>query len=62
MTLTRVGRQASRESLTSSLSGDVSEVGLSSTQGALGAPVMPQPSAAVPAPVPATTSKVGHWQ
>lgn len=58
-------RQASRESLSSSLSGDVSEAGLSSTQGALGAPVMPQPSgshAAVPAPVPATPSKVGHWQ
>lgn len=60
MTHTRVGQQASRESLTSSLSGDVSEAGLSSTQGALGAPVMPQPSAAAPAPVPATTSKVGH--
>nr|XP_033465554.1 dynactin subunit 1-like isoform X3 [Epinephelus lanceolatus] len=50
---------ASRESLPSSLS-DVSEAGLSSHQGALGAPVMPQPSgspAAVAAPVPATPSK-----
>nr|XP_046236385.1 dynactin subunit 1-like isoform X4 [Scatophagus argus] len=52
---------ASRESLSSSLSGDVSEAGLSSIQGALGAPVMPQPSgspAAAAAPVPATPSKV----
>ncbi|GAA6228248.1 dynactin subunit 1-like isoform X3 [Lates japonicus] len=51
---------ASRESLSSSLSGDVSEVGLSSHQGALGAPVVPQPSgspAAAAAPVPATPSK-----
>lgn len=54
--------QTSRESLSSA---DVSEVGLSSHQGALGAPVVPQPSgspaaaAATPAP---TTSKVGHWQ
>lgn len=58
-----VGQQASRESLPSSLSGNVSEVGLSSTQGALGAPVVPQPSgspAAAPAPVPATPSKVGR--
>ncbi|XP_053198983.1 dynactin subunit 1-like isoform X2 [Scomber japonicus] len=51
-------KKASRESLSSA---DVSEVGLSSHQGALGAPVMPQPSgspaaaAATPAP---TTSKV----
>ncbi|XP_029310308.1 dynactin subunit 1-like isoform X7 [Cottoperca gobio] len=53
-------KQASRESLSSSLSGDVSEAGLSSHQGALGAPVMPQPSgspAAVATPVPATSSK-----
>ncbi|XP_071333946.1 dynactin subunit 1-like isoform X1 [Trachinotus anak] len=52
---------ASRESLSTSLSGDVSEVGLSSHQGALGAPVVPQPSgspAAASAPVPATPSKV----
>ncbi|XP_044039426.1 dynactin subunit 1-like isoform X10 [Siniperca chuatsi] len=54
-------KQASRESLSSSLSGDVSETGFSSHQGALGAPVMPQPSgspAAMAAPVPATPSKV----
>ncbi|XP_044039427.1 dynactin subunit 1-like isoform X11 [Siniperca chuatsi] len=53
-------KQASRESLSSSLSGDVSETGFSSHQGALGAPVMPQPSgspAAMAAPVPATPSK-----
>ncbi|XP_044039420.1 dynactin subunit 1-like isoform X6 [Siniperca chuatsi] len=53
--------RASRESLSSSLSGDVSETGFSSHQGALGAPVMPQPSgspAAMAAPVPATPSKV----
>uniref|UniRef100_A0A8D3DN32 Dynactin subunit 1 n=1 Tax=Scophthalmus maximus TaxID=52904 RepID=A0A8D3DN32_SCOMX len=46
--------------LSSSLSGDVSEVGLSSHQGALGAPVVPQPSgspAPAAAPVPATPSK-----
>uniref|UniRef100_A0A3Q4GJW1 Dynactin subunit 1 n=1 Tax=Neolamprologus brichardi TaxID=32507 RepID=A0A3Q4GJW1_NEOBR len=52
--------QASRESLASSLSGDVSEAGLSSQQGALGAPVIPQPSgspAAAAASVPATPSK-----
>ncbi|XP_029134948.1 dynactin subunit 1 isoform X5 [Labrus bergylta] len=52
---------ASRESLSSSLSGDVSEATLSSHQGALGAPVMPQPSgspAAVAAQVPATPNKV----
>ncbi|XP_071333956.1 dynactin subunit 1-like isoform X10 [Trachinotus anak] len=53
-------KKASRESLSTSLSGDVSEVGLSSHQGALGAPVVPQPSgspAAASAPVPATPSK-----
>lgn len=58
-----IGQQASRESLSSSLSGDVSEAGLSSTQGAFGAPVTPQPSgspAAAAAPVSATPSKVGH--
>uniref|UniRef100_UPI0037E8F89A dynactin subunit 1-like isoform X4 n=1 Tax=Semicossyphus pulcher TaxID=241346 RepID=UPI0037E8F89A len=58
---TSLSLMASRESLSSSLSGDVSEVGLSSHQGALGAPVMPQPSgspAAVVAQVPATPSKV----
>ncbi|XP_026189217.1 dynactin subunit 1-like isoform X3 [Mastacembelus armatus] len=54
-------KQASRESLSSSLSGDVSEAGLSPHQGALGAPVVPQPSgspAATATPVPATPSKV----
>ncbi|XP_075943082.1 dynactin subunit 1-like isoform X6 [Anarhichas minor] len=55
-------KNASRESLASSLSGDVSEAGLSPHQGALGAPVTPQPGgspAAMAAPVPATpTSKV----
>ncbi|XP_044039424.1 dynactin subunit 1-like isoform X8 [Siniperca chuatsi] len=58
---TRRSAKASRESLSSSLSGDVSETGFSSHQGALGAPVMPQPSgspAAMAAPVPATPSKV----
>ncbi|XP_071333952.1 dynactin subunit 1-like isoform X6 [Trachinotus anak] len=58
---TRRSAKASRESLSTSLSGDVSEVGLSSHQGALGAPVVPQPSgspAAASAPVPATPSKV----
>ncbi|XP_040887102.1 dynactin subunit 1-like isoform X4 [Toxotes jaculatrix] len=53
-------KKASRETLSSSLSGDVSEVGLSSHQGALGAPVVPQPSgspAASTAPVQATPSK-----
>lgn len=53
-------KKASRESLSSSLSGDVSEAGLPSHQGALGAPVVPQPSgspAAVAASVPATPSK-----
>ncbi|XP_038586417.1 dynactin subunit 1-like isoform X6 [Micropterus salmoides] len=56
----RTTKQASRESLSSALSGDVSEAGLSSHQGALGAPVMPQPSgspAAMAASVPATPSK-----
>uniref|UniRef100_A0A3Q1BQH4 Dynactin subunit 1 n=1 Tax=Amphiprion ocellaris TaxID=80972 RepID=A0A3Q1BQH4_AMPOC len=51
---------ASRESLSTSLSGDVSEAGLSSQQGALGAPVVPQPSgspAAAATAVPATPSK-----
>ncbi|XP_068163814.1 dynactin subunit 1-like isoform X8 [Antennarius striatus] len=51
---------ASRESLASSLSGDVSEAGLSSHQGALGAPVVPQPGgspAAAAAPVAATPTK-----
>ncbi|XP_035861591.1 dynactin subunit 1-like isoform X11 [Sander lucioperca] len=55
----RTTKQASRESL-SHLSGDVSEASLSSHQGALGAPVIPQPSgspAAVAVPVPATPSK-----
>ncbi|XP_060951756.1 dynactin subunit 1-like isoform X2 [Limanda limanda] len=50
----------SRESLSSSLSGDVSEAGVSSQQGALGAPIVPQPSgspAPVASPVPATPSK-----
>ncbi|XP_026189234.1 dynactin subunit 1-like isoform X5 [Mastacembelus armatus] len=53
-------KKASRESLSSSLSGDVSEAGLSPHQGALGAPVVPQPSgspAATATPVPATPSK-----
>uniref|UniRef100_A0A8C3FYK8 Dynactin subunit 1 n=1 Tax=Cyclopterus lumpus TaxID=8103 RepID=A0A8C3FYK8_CYCLU len=57
---TCLGLQASRESLTSSLSGDVSEAGLTPHQGALAAPVIPQPSgssAAMAAPVPATPSK-----
>ncbi|XP_047242263.1 dynactin subunit 1-like isoform X5 [Girardinichthys multiradiatus] len=54
-------KKASRESLSSSLSGDVSEVSLSSQQGALGAPVTPQPSgspAALAPPAPATPSKL----
>ncbi|XP_030018057.1 dynactin subunit 1-like isoform X4 [Sphaeramia orbicularis] len=52
-------KQASRESLSSSQSGDVGEASLSSNQGALGAPVVPQPSASpAAAPVPATPSKV----
>ncbi|KAM9335875.1 dynactin subunit 1-like isoform 4-T4 [Symphorus nematophorus] len=53
-------KQASRESLSSSASADVSEAGLPSHQGALGAPVVPQPSgspAAAAASVPATPSK-----
>lgn len=53
-------KKASRESLSSSLSGDVSEVSLSSQQGALGAPVTPQPSgspAAMAPQGPATPSK-----
>ncbi|XP_022614105.1 dynactin subunit 1-like isoform X3 [Seriola dumerili] len=55
----KTSKQASRESLSSSLSGDVSEVGLSSHQGALGAPVVPQPSGSpAAAAVPATPSKV----
>uniref|UniRef100_A0A7N8WSJ0 Dynactin subunit 1 n=1 Tax=Mastacembelus armatus TaxID=205130 RepID=A0A7N8WSJ0_9TELE len=52
---TFICHQASRESLSSSLSGDVSEAGLSPHQGALGAPVVPQPSgspAATATPVP----------
>ncbi|KAK2862760.1 hypothetical protein Q5P01_002293 [Channa striata] len=52
---------ASRESLSTSLSGDVSETSLSSQQGALAAPVVPQPSgspAAVAATIPATPTKV----
>uniref|UniRef100_A0A3Q1GVN5 Dynactin subunit 1 n=1 Tax=Acanthochromis polyacanthus TaxID=80966 RepID=A0A3Q1GVN5_9TELE len=52
--------KASRESLSTSLSGDVSEASLSSQQGALGAPVVPQPSgspAAAATAVPATPSK-----
>ncbi|XP_022614107.1 dynactin subunit 1-like isoform X5 [Seriola dumerili] len=54
----KTSKQASRESLSSSLSGDVSEVGLSSHQGALGAPVVPQPSGSpAAAAVPATPSK-----
>uniref|UniRef100_A0AAQ5YYJ5 Dynactin subunit 1 n=1 Tax=Amphiprion ocellaris TaxID=80972 RepID=A0AAQ5YYJ5_AMPOC len=55
-----VSLTASRESLSTSLSGDVSEAGLSSQQGALGAPVVPQPSgspAAAATAVPATPSK-----
>ncbi|KAM9717283.1 dynactin subunit 1-like isoform 3-T3 [Menidia menidia] len=52
---------ASRESLSSSLSGDVSEVSLTSQQGALGAPVVPQPGGSpvvAAASVPLTPSKV----
>ncbi|KAL3046591.1 hypothetical protein OYC64_004556 [Pagothenia borchgrevinki] len=52
---------ASRESLSTSLSGDVSEAAHPSHPAALGAPVMPQPSgstAASAAAVPATPSKV----
>uniref|UniRef100_A0A3Q1E9G9 Dynactin subunit 1 n=1 Tax=Acanthochromis polyacanthus TaxID=80966 RepID=A0A3Q1E9G9_9TELE len=57
---TRRSGKASRESLSTSLSGDVSEASLSSQQGALGAPVVPQPSgspAAAATAVPATPSK-----
>ncbi|KAM9426789.1 dynactin subunit 1-like isoform 2-T2 [Pholidichthys leucotaenia] len=54
-------KKVSRESLSSSQSGDGREGGLSSQQGPLGAPIMPQPSgssaAAAAAPVPATPSK-----
>ncbi|XP_038135050.1 dynactin subunit 1-like isoform X3 [Cyprinodon tularosa] len=53
--------RASRESLSASLSGDVSEGSLSSQQGALGAPVTPQPSgspAALAPQTPAPPSKV----
>ncbi|XP_074479234.1 dynactin subunit 1-like isoform X9 [Sebastes fasciatus] len=54
----RTTKQASRESLVSSLSGDVSEAGLSSHQGALAAPVMPQPGgSAAAAAAPTTPSK-----
>lgn len=52
-------KQSPRAGLSTSLSGDVSEAGLSS-QGALGAPVVPLPSgspAATGAPPPATSSK-----
>ncbi|KAK5848551.1 hypothetical protein PBY51_006154 [Eleginops maclovinus] len=52
---------SSRESLSTSLSGDVSEAGLPSHPAALGAPVMPQPSgspAATAAAIPSTPSKV----
>ncbi|XP_069578640.1 dynactin subunit 1-like isoform X4 [Brachyistius frenatus] len=56
---TRRSAKASRESLLSPLSGDVSEVSLSSQQGALGAPVVPQPSGSPSAAAaPATPSKV----
>ncbi|XP_034532295.1 dynactin subunit 1-like isoform X5 [Notolabrus celidotus] len=53
-------KQASRESLSSSVLGDVSEAGLSSHQGPLGAPVMPQPSVSPSAASqgPSTPSKV----
>ncbi|KAM9335873.1 dynactin subunit 1-like isoform 2-T2 [Symphorus nematophorus] len=57
---TSLSLRASRESLSSSASADVSEAGLPSHQGALGAPVVPQPSgspAAAAASVPATPSK-----
>ncbi|XP_069015333.1 dynactin subunit 1-like isoform X7 [Embiotoca jacksoni] len=55
---TRRSAKASRESLLSPLSGDVSEVSLSSQQGALGAPVVPQPSGSPSAAAaPATPSK-----
>ncbi|XP_078792401.1 dynactin subunit 1 isoform X5 [Oryzias latipes] len=48
---------ASRESLSSSHSGDLSEASLHSQQGALGAPVVPQPSGSPAAAAPATPSK-----
>lgn len=48
---------ASRETPSLSHSGEISEASFSQ-QGALGAPVMPQPSTPVAAPVPATLSKV----
>ncbi|XP_054608463.1 dynactin subunit 1-like isoform X2 [Dunckerocampus dactyliophorus] len=54
---TRRSAKASRESLSS---GDVNEVGLSTPQGALGAPVIPQPGGsptAAATSVPATPSK-----
>uniref|UniRef100_A0A3P9MFY2 Dynactin subunit 1 n=1 Tax=Oryzias latipes TaxID=8090 RepID=A0A3P9MFY2_ORYLA len=51
-------KQASRESLSSSHSGDLSEASLHSQQGALGAPVVPQPSGSPAAAAPATPSKV----
>ncbi|XP_034532294.1 dynactin subunit 1-like isoform X4 [Notolabrus celidotus] len=53
-------KKASRESLSSSVLGDVSEAGLSSHQGPLGAPVMPQPSVSPSAASqgPSTPSKV----
>uniref|UniRef100_A0A8C7XCJ7 Dynactin subunit 1 n=1 Tax=Oryzias sinensis TaxID=183150 RepID=A0A8C7XCJ7_9TELE len=50
-------KKASRESLSSSHSGDLSEASLHSQQGALGAPVMPQPSGSPAAAAPATPSK-----
>ncbi|KAK5848550.1 hypothetical protein PBY51_006154 [Eleginops maclovinus] len=58
---TRRSAKSSRESLSTSLSGDVSEAGLPSHPAALGAPVMPQPSgspAATAAAIPSTPSKV----
>ncbi|XP_056298596.1 dynactin subunit 1-like isoform X5 [Pseudoliparis swirei] len=57
----RSSLMASRESLTSPLSGDVSEASPPPNPGALAAPVVPQPGgspAAVAAPVPAPLSKV----
>uniref|UniRef100_A0A3P9JEW7 Dynactin subunit 1 n=1 Tax=Oryzias latipes TaxID=8090 RepID=A0A3P9JEW7_ORYLA len=50
-------KKASRESLSSSHSGDLSEATLHSQQGALGAPVVPQPSGSPAAAAPATPSK-----
>uniref|UniRef100_A0A665VEK5 Dynactin subunit 1 n=1 Tax=Echeneis naucrates TaxID=173247 RepID=A0A665VEK5_ECHNA len=52
LTLNILCQQASRENLSSSLSGNVSEGGLSSNQGALGAPVVPQTYLACPALCP----------